>query len=43
MLRNFIHGILLDALAVGNLTDDRPTPGAASRLIREFTEKKVAA
>lgn len=30
--------ILLDALATGNLVDDRPTPGAASRLLAELTE-----
>lgn len=30
-------GILLDALATGNLVDDRPTPGAAAELIRELT------
>lgn len=31
-------GIILDALATGNLVDDRPTPGAASRLLAELTE-----
>lgn len=30
--------ILLDAAATGNLLDDRPTPGAAGRLIVELTE-----
>ena len=29
-------GILVDALATGNLIDDRPTPGAASRLQSEY-------
>lgn len=29
--------IVLDALETGNLVDDRPTPGAASRLIADFT------
>lgn len=32
-------GILLDAMATGNLIDDRPKPGAAARLIAEMTEK----
>jgi hypothetical protein len=31
-------GILLDAAATGNLLDDRPTKGAASELIKRFTE-----
>lgn len=31
--------ILLDAEATGNLIDDRPVPGAASRLIDEMTER----
>lgn len=31
-------GILVDAIETGNLVDDRPTPGAASRLIAELTE-----
>ncbi len=31
-------GIILDALATGNLIDDRPTPGAAARLIKELTD-----
>jgi len=31
--------ILLDALATGNLIDDRPLKGAASKLIDDFTEK----
>lgn len=30
--------ILLDAMATGNLVDDRPLPGAASRLLAELTE-----
>jgi hypothetical protein len=33
--------ILLDAMATGNLIDDRPTPGPASRLIAEFTRTKA--
>jgi hypothetical protein len=32
-------GILLDARATGNLIDDRPTPGAASRLLEQLTKK----
>ncbi len=32
--------IILDAQAVGTLVDDRPTHGAAARLIREMTEKE---
>ena len=32
-------GILLDAVATGNLVDDRPKPGAAPRLIAEMTKK----
>lgn len=35
-------GILLDALATGNLIDDRPTKGATARLIVELTKKKPA-
>jgi hypothetical protein len=31
-------GIILDAMATGNLIDDRPTPGASARLIKELTE-----
>lgn len=31
--------ILLDAMDTGNLIDDRPTPGATSRLIAELTSK----
>lgn len=31
-------GILIDATETGNLIDDRPTPGAAARLIAELTE-----
>lgn len=30
--------IILDAKATGNLVDDRPTPGAAARLIKELTK-----
>jgi hypothetical protein len=30
-------GILLDAMATGNLIDDRPKPGAAAAMIRQFT------
>lgn len=30
-------GILLDALSSGKVLDDRPTPGAAPRLIKEHT------
>jgi hypothetical protein len=30
--------IVLDAMATGNLIDDRPTPGASGRLIAELTE-----
>jgi hypothetical protein len=33
-------GILLDALATGNLIDDRPAKGAAAKLIAQFTHKK---
>jgi len=36
-------GIILDAEATGNLLDDRPTKGAASELIRKFTEANSAA
>jgi hypothetical protein len=31
--------ILIDAIETGNLVDDRPTPGAAGRLIAELTEQ----
>lgn len=31
-------GIFLDALATGNLIDDRPTKGAAGRLIKEMSK-----
>jgi hypothetical protein len=34
-------GILLDAQATGNLIDDRPTEGAAAKLIAEMTDKKI--
>jgi hypothetical protein len=30
--------IILDAEATGNLADDRPTPGAAAKLIKAFTK-----
>ncbi|MBS0210421.1 MAG: hypothetical protein JSS27_15870 [Planctomycetes bacterium] len=33
-------GILLDALATGNLVDDRPCPGASAQLIEEFTQPR---
>lgn len=33
--------IVLDALATGNLIDDRPTPGAAAALIDQLTEPGV--
>jgi hypothetical protein len=33
-------GILLDAQATGNLIDDRPTAGAAAKLIAEMTETR---
>lgn len=33
-------GIMLDAIALGVMIDDRPTPGAASREIQRFTVKK---
>jgi hypothetical protein len=29
--------IIMDALATGNLVDDRPTPGASSKLIEQWT------
>lgn len=32
-------GIVLDAKATGNLVDDRPTPGAAAALIKQFTQQ----
>jgi dATP/dGTP diphosphohydrolase len=35
-------GIVLDALATGNLVDDRPVKGAAARLIAEHTEGSPA-
>jgi 5'(3')-deoxyribonucleotidase len=31
-------GIILDAMATGNLIDDRPTPGAASELMAEVSD-----
>ncbi len=31
--------IILDAMATGNLLDDRPTPGVAGRLIEDLTER----
>jgi hypothetical protein len=33
--------IILDAQATGNMKDDRPLPGAASKVIRELTEKRI--
>lgn len=33
-------GIIVDAKETGNLADDRPLPGAASKLIAEWEEKK---
>jgi hypothetical protein len=35
-------GILLDAMATGNLVDDRPASGAAPELIQQFTEHSEA-
>lgn len=32
-------GILIDAIATGNVIDDRPPAGAAARLVRKFTRK----
>lgn len=32
-------GIIVDALETGNLVDDRPLPGAASKLIAKFEKK----
>lgn len=32
-------GIIVDALETGNLIDDRPKPGAASKLIKGLTKK----
>lgn len=32
-------GILVDAKETGNLVDDRPVPGAASKLIKSFEKK----
>lgn len=32
-------GIIVDAQVTGNLADDRPTAGAASNLIQEWTKK----
>lgn len=32
-------GILLDAIATGNVIDDRPPPGVAHCLIEQFTER----
>lgn len=32
-------GIIVDAFETGNLVDDRPTPGAASRLIAKWEKK----
>ncbi len=36
-------GIMLDAAATGNLVDDRPSPGAAAKLLKELTEAAAAA
>jgi hypothetical protein len=36
-------GIIVDAKETGNLVDDRPLPGAASRLIGELEQKKKEA
>lgn len=36
-------GIIVDAKETGNLVDDRPLPGAASKLISELEQKKKAA
>lgn len=33
-------GILLDAIATGNVIDDRPPPGAAAELIQRFTNSQ---
>jgi hypothetical protein len=33
-------GILLDAIATGNVIDDRPQAGAAGRLLAELTVAK---
>jgi len=33
-------GIIVDAKETGNLVDDRPLPGATSRLIAEWEQKK---
>jgi Domain of unknown function (DUF5664) len=35
-------GIIVDALETGNLIDDRPTPGAAAKLIAKFEKKDKA-
>lgn len=34
-------GIIVDALETGNLVDDRPTSGSASKLIEKFTKKET--
>lgn len=36
-------GIIVDAIETGNLVDDRPVPGAASKLIAEWEQKKKEA
>ena len=36
-------GIIVDAKETGNLVDDRPLPGSASRLISELEQKKKEA
>jgi cation transport regulator ChaB len=33
--------VLIDAKETGNLVDDRPTPGAAPKLIKRFQESKL--
>lgn len=32
-------GIIIDALETGNLVDDRPLPGSASKVLKRFTKK----
>lgn len=33
-------GILIDAIETGNVIDNRPTPGAASNVIKKWTKSK---
>lgn len=33
-------GVVLDALATGNLVDDRPVKGAAAKLLKDLTEAR---